>query len=55
MNPLPDLAESLAAADFRQSLARMDAPLMVVLGEQSAHYKGVPPKPGTARWCRIAP
>lgn len=42
VQPLLDLAESLAAADFRQSLARMDAPLMVVLGEQSAHYKGVP-------------
>jgi pimeloyl-ACP methyl ester carboxylesterase len=42
VRPLLDLAESLAAADFRQSLARMDAPLRVVLGEQSAHYKGVP-------------
>jgi len=42
VRPLLDLAESLTAADFRQSLARMGAPLMVVLGEQSAHYKGVP-------------
>ena len=42
VQPLLDLAESLAAADFRQSLARMDAPLMVVLGEQSAHYRDVP-------------
>ena len=42
VQPLLDLAESLAVADFRQSLARMDAPLLVVLGEQSPHYKGVP-------------
>jgi len=37
-----DLAESLAAADFRTSLPRLDAPLMVVLGQRSPHYAGVP-------------
>ena len=42
IQPFLDLAESLVAADFRQSLARMDAPLMVVLGDQSPHYRGVP-------------
>ena len=40
--PLLDLAESLAAADFRESLQRLDAPLMVVLGQRSPHYGGVP-------------
>lgn len=39
---LLDLAESLAAADFRASLPRLDAPLMVVLGQRSPHYAGVP-------------
>jgi non-heme chloroperoxidase len=39
---LLDLAESLAAADFRTSLPRLDAPLMVVLGQRSPHYAGVP-------------
>ena len=40
--PLLDLAESLVAADFRQSLPRLDAPLMVVLGARSPHYAGLP-------------
>lgn len=40
--PLLDLAQSLAAADFRQSLARLDAPLLVVLGAASPHYGRVP-------------
>lgn len=40
--PLLDLADSLVAADFRASLRRVDAPLLVVLGAQSGHYKGVP-------------
>ena len=39
---LLDLAESLATADFRATLKRMDAPLMVVLGEHSPHYAGLP-------------
>jgi pimeloyl-ACP methyl ester carboxylesterase len=39
---LLDLAESLAAADFRPVLARLDAPLLVVLGGRSAHYARVP-------------
>jgi len=39
---LLDLAESLAAADFRASLPRLDAPLMVVLGQRSPHYADVP-------------
>ena len=39
---LLDLTESLATADFRDSLGRLDAPLMVVLGEQSPHYAGLP-------------
>ena len=42
IQPFLDLAESLVAADFRQSLQRMDAPLMIVLGEQSPHYRDVP-------------
>ncbi len=41
IHPFLDLAESLVAADFRQSLQRMDAPLMVVLGDQSPHYRDV--------------
>jgi pimeloyl-ACP methyl ester carboxylesterase len=40
--PLLDLAESLVAADFRHSLQRLDAPLLVVLGGRSAHYGGLP-------------
>jgi pimeloyl-ACP methyl ester carboxylesterase len=40
--PLLDLAESMAQADFRAALARMDAPLLVVLGARSPHYAGVP-------------
>jgi pimeloyl-ACP methyl ester carboxylesterase len=39
---LLDLAESMAQADFRASLARLDAPLLVVLGARSPHYGGVP-------------
>ncbi len=40
---LLDLAESLAAADFRALLAtRFDVPLLVVLGGRSAHYARVP-------------
>ena len=40
--PLLDLAQSLAEADFRQTLARLDAPLLVVLGGHSPHYARVP-------------
>jgi pimeloyl-ACP methyl ester carboxylesterase len=40
-SPLLDLAESLANADFRALLARLDAPLMVVLGARSPHYAGL--------------
>lgn len=39
---LLDLTESLATADFRASLRRLDAPLLVVLGRQSPHYAGLP-------------
>jgi pimeloyl-ACP methyl ester carboxylesterase len=39
---LLDLAESMAQADFRASLARLDAPLLVVLGGRSPHYAGLP-------------
>jgi len=42
VRPLLDLAESMAQADFRVSLARLDAPLLVVLGARSPHYAGVP-------------
>jgi non-heme chloroperoxidase len=42
VQPLLDLAESMAQADFRASLARLDAPLLVVLGARSPHYAGVP-------------
>jgi pimeloyl-ACP methyl ester carboxylesterase len=42
VRPLLDLAESMAQADFRASLARLDAPLLVVLGARSPHYAGVP-------------
>lgn len=48
--PLLDLAESLAQADFRASMQRLDAPLMVVLGARSPHYAGVP----LDRWYREA-
>lgn len=40
--PLLDLAESLAAADFRSLMPRLQLPLMVVLGERSPHYAGLP-------------
>jgi len=39
---LLDLAESLADADFRTLVPRLDVPLLVVLGGRSAHYGGVP-------------
>ena len=42
IQPLLDLAESMAQADFRTSLGRLDVPLMVVLGARSPHYQGVP-------------
>ncbi|GAB2595361.1 alpha/beta fold hydrolase [Ramlibacter solisilvae] len=42
VRPLLDLAESMAQADFRASLSRLDAPLLVVLGARSPHYAGVP-------------
>ena len=38
---LLDLAESLALADFRPVLPRLDVPLCVVLGARSAHYRGL--------------
>lgn len=40
--PLIDLAESLAFADFRALLPRLDVPVWVVLGGRSPHYAGVP-------------
>ena len=40
--PLLDLAESLAAADFRSLMPRLDLPLLVVLGARSPHYAGLP-------------
>jgi non-heme chloroperoxidase len=40
--PLLDLAESLAAADFRPVITQLQVPLLVVLGERSPHYAGVP-------------
>ncbi len=40
--PLLDLAESLAAADFRRLLPRLNLPLLVVLGARSPHYAGLP-------------
>lgn len=40
--PLLDLAESLALADFRPLLPRLDVPVWVVLGGRSPHYGGVP-------------
>jgi non-heme chloroperoxidase len=42
VRPLLDLAESMAQADFRASLGRLDAPLLVVLGARSPHYAGLP-------------
>lgn len=42
VHPLLDLAESMAQADFRVSLSRLDAPLLVVLGARSPHYAGLP-------------
>jgi non-heme chloroperoxidase len=42
LRPLLDLAESMAQADFRTSLSRLDAPLLVVLGARSPHYAGLP-------------
>jgi non-heme chloroperoxidase len=42
LRPLLDLAESMAQADFRASLSRLDAPLLVVLGARSPHYAGLP-------------
>jgi len=42
IRPLLDLAESMAQADFRASLSRLDAPLLVVLGGRSPHYAGLP-------------
>lgn len=42
VGPLLDLAESMAQADFRASLSRLDAPLLVVLGARSPHYAGLP-------------
>jgi pimeloyl-ACP methyl ester carboxylesterase len=42
IRPLLDLAESMAQADFREPLSRLDAPLLVVLGARSPHYAGVP-------------
>jgi pimeloyl-ACP methyl ester carboxylesterase len=42
VRPLLDLAESMAEADFRASLARLNTPLLVVLGARSPHYAGLP-------------
>jgi pimeloyl-ACP methyl ester carboxylesterase len=42
LSPLLQLAESLAEADFRPVLARLDVPLFVVLGGRSPHYGGLP-------------
>jgi non-heme chloroperoxidase len=42
VRPLLDLAESMAEADFRVSLARLNTPLLVVLGARSPHYAGLP-------------
>lgn len=39
---LLDLAESLALADFRTLLPRLDVPVRVVLGARSAQYRDVP-------------
>jgi pimeloyl-ACP methyl ester carboxylesterase len=39
---LLDLAESLALADFRHLMSRLDLPVWVVLGGRSAHYAEVP-------------
>ncbi len=50
VRPLLDLAQSLAGADFRVSIARLDVPLLVVLGGNSPHYSRVP----LADWYRSA-
>ena len=42
VTPLLDLAESLAAADFRSLMPRLNLPLLVVLGARSPHYAGLP-------------
>ncbi len=42
VEPLLDLCESLAAADFRPLFSRFDVPLLVVLGGLSPHYAGLP-------------
>ena len=39
---LLDLADSLAAVDFRSMLPTLDVPLLVVLGARSPHYCGLP-------------
>ena len=40
--PLLDLCASLVVSDFRALLARLNLPLLVVLGGRSAHYADVP-------------
>ena len=40
--PLLDLAESLAAADYRALMPRLNMPMLVVLGARSPHYAGLP-------------
>ena len=40
--PLLDLCASLVVADFRAMLAKLNLPLLVVLGGRSAHYAQVP-------------
>lgn len=40
--PVLDLCDSLVAADFRPTLARLNLPLLVVLGGRSGHYQRVP-------------
>lgn len=40
--PLLALCESLAAADFRPLMQRLEVPVLVVLGGRSAHYAGLP-------------
>ncbi len=42
VGPLLDLAETLAAADFRGLLSGLEVPLLVVLGGRSPHYGGLP-------------
>ncbi|MEP6557353.1 MAG: alpha/beta hydrolase [Burkholderiales bacterium] len=50
VRPLLDLAQSLAHADLRESITRLDVPLLVVLGGNSPHYGRVP----LADWYRSA-